>query len=145
MAKKRRPRAVGLLCTCLRRGSHVCLKAVSFFPLKAYFHTAVSHEPSTHSTNLPPSSSTKRRPGESRTPRKESAGKSLHAGTLLAYTDTQAIALRAPGMFRGGGMPGGRHGFGLFAFGGAYWPLATAHPDPLWIRTCFGCVNGAPG
>ena len=34
---------------------------------------------------------------------------------------------------------------GLFAFGGAYWPLATAHSDPLWARTCFGCVNGAPG
>ena len=33
----------------------------------------------------------------------------------------------------------------LFAFGGAYWPLATAHSDPLWVRTCFGCVNGAPG
>ena len=44
----------------------------------------------------------------------------------------------------GGG--GGRgHGVGLFAFGGAYWPLATAHPDPLWVRTCSGCVNGAPG
>ena len=28
---------------------------------------------------------------------------------------------------------------------GAYWPLATAHPDPLWVRTRFGCVNGAPG
>ena len=23
--------------------------------------------------------------------------------------------------------------------------LATAHSDPLWVRTCFGCVNGAPG
>ena len=34
---------------------------------------------------------------------------------------------------------------GLFAFGGAYWPLATARSDPLWVRTCFGCVNGAPG
>ena len=20
-----------------------------------------------------------------------------------------------------------------------------AHSDPLWARTCFGCVNGAPG
>ena len=37
------------------------------------------------------------------------------------------------------------HGVGLFAFGDAYWPLATAHSDPLWVRTCFGCVNGAPG
>uniref|UniRef100_A0A7S4FVX1 Uncharacterized protein n=1 Tax=Eutreptiella gymnastica TaxID=73025 RepID=A0A7S4FVX1_9EUGL len=33
----------------------------------------------------------------------------------------------------------------LCAFGGAYWPLATAHSDPLWVRTCFGRVNGAPG
>ena len=36
-------------------------------------------------------------------------------------------------------------GIRLLAFGGAYWPLATAHSDPLWARTCFGCVNGAPG
>ena len=33
----------------------------------------------------------------------------------------------------------------LFAFGGAHWPPATAHSDPLWVRTCFGGVNGAPG
>ena len=33
----------------------------------------------------------------------------------------------------------------LFSSGGAYWPLATAHSAPLWVRTCFGCVNGAPG
>ena len=41
-----------------------------------------------------------------------------------------------------------RRGFGtrpryLFVYG-AYWPLATAHSDPLWVRTCFGCVNRAP-
>ena len=42
----------------------------------------------------------------------------------------------------GGGARG--CGFGLFAFGGAYWPLATARSDPLWVRTCFGRVNGAP-
>ena len=49
---------------------------------------------------------------------------------------------------RGGGVLGGLvrgHGVGLLAFGGAYWPLTTAHSDPLWARTCFGCVNGAPG
>ena len=45
---------------------------------------------------------------------------------------------------RGGSLARG-HGAGLFAFGGAHWPLATAHSDPLWVRTCFGCVNGAPG
>ena len=46
----------------------------------------------------------------------------------------------------GGGGGGGAqgHGFTLFAFGSANWPLATAHSDPLWIQTCFGCVNGAP-
>ena len=32
-------------------------------------------------------------------------------------------------------------GIQLFASGGAYWPLATAHSDSLWARTCFGCVN----
>ena len=36
-------------------------------------------------------------------------------------------------------------GIRLFSFGGTYWPLATAHSDPLWVRTCFGCVNGASG
>ena len=35
-----------------------------------------------------------------------------------------------------GGLARG-HGVGLFAFGGAYWPLALAHSDPLWVRTCF--------
>ena len=44
----------------------------------------------------------------------------------------------------GGGMAQGL-GIQLCAFGGAYRPLATAHSDPLWARTCFGCVNGAPG
>ena len=37
----------------------------------------------------------------------------------------------------GGG--GGVLGVRLFAVGA----LATAHSDPLWVRTCFGCVNGA--
>ena len=44
----------------------------------------------------------------------------------------------------GGGLAQGL-GIRLFAFGGAYWPLATAHSDPPWARTCFGCVSGAPG
>ena len=34
-----------------------------------------------------------------------------------------------------------RGGVGV-AFGGAFWPLAT---DPLWVRTWFGRVDGAPG
>ena len=45
----------------------------------------------------------------------------------------------------GGGVVAQGLGIRLFAFGGAYWPLATAHPDPLWVRTCFGRDNGAPG
>ena len=49
--------------------------------------------------------------------------------------------------YEGGREGGSAQGLGirLFAFGSAYWPLATAHSDPLWVRTCFGCVNGAPG
>ena len=39
---------------------------------------------------------------------------------------------------RGGGLAQGL-GVRVFAFGGAYWPLATAHSDPPWARTCFGC------
>ena len=42
---------------------------------------------------------------------------------------------------RGGGLAQGL-GIRLFAFGGDHWPLATAHSDPLWVRTCFGCVRG---
>ena len=41
----------------------------------------------------------------------------------------------------GGGVARG-HGAGLGAFGGAHWPLATAHPGPLWVRTWFGCGGG---
>ena len=37
----------------------------------------------------------------------------------------------APWQTGGGGVARG-HGVGLFAFGGAYWPLATVHSDPLW-------------
>ena len=46
----------------------------------------------------------------------------------------------------GGGVGLARgHGVGLLACGGAYWPLPIAQSDPLWVRTCFGCVNEAPG
>ena len=48
------------------------------------------------------------------------------------------------GVLEGTGGGGGWHK-ASFAFGGACWPLATAHSDPLWVRTCFGYVNGAPG
>ena len=37
---------------------------------------------------------------------------------------------------RGGGVAQGL-GIRLLAFGSAYWPLATAHSDPLWVRTCL--------
>ena len=33
----------------------------------------------------------------------------------------------------------------VFAFGGAYWSLATAHSDHLWARTRFGCVKRGGG
>ena len=42
----------------------------------------------------------------------------------------------------GGGVAQGL-GMRLVAFGGAYWPLATLL-YPMWVVTCFGCVNGAP-
>ena len=60
-------------------------------------------------------------------------GGALHAG------------LRKKKKFGGAGGLAQGLGIRLFAFGGAYWPLATAHSDPLWARTCFGCVTGAPG
>ena len=52
---------------------------------------------------------------------------------------------RAVDQGRGGGGVAQSLGIRLFAFGGTYWPLATAHSDPLWARTCFGCVNGRGG
>ena len=65
---------------------------------------------------------------------------------LQTVTSTQvqcSVARRESG--RGGGRGGLAQGLGirLLAFGGIYWPLATAHSDPLWARTCFGRVNGA--
>ena len=48
-----------------------------------------------------------------------------------------------PGARGGGGAQG--LGIRLFAFGSAYWPLTTAHSDPLWVRKCFGCVGGGGG
>ena len=60
------------------------------------------------------------------------------------HSATQDPSRNAVFKKRGGGVARG-HGFGLLAFGGAYWPLTTAHSDPLWVRTCSGCVNGAPG
>ena len=41
--------------------------------------------------------------------------------------------------FGGGGGGSLAQGLGIrwFAFGGTYWPLATAHSDPLWVQTCF--------
>ena len=66
------------------------------------------------------------------------------AGGCSLHFQTPTPAAGAGGSGRGGGLAQGL-GIRLFAFGGAYWPLATAHSDPLWAQTCFGCVNGAPG
>ena len=67
----------------------------------------------------------------------------LRAGQTSTRGKGGGSSLRTTGEGWGGLALG--HGGGLVAFGGAYWPLATAHSDPLWVRTCFGCVNGAPG
>ena len=67
-------------------------------------------------------------------------GPPRHTNTSVVSRD--ALEERRP---PGGGRLARGHGFGLFAVGGAYWPLATAHSDPSWVRTCFGGVNGAPG
>ena len=73
---------------------------------------------------------------------------------VVAHLRPRGHTGAAPGPEGGGGYwkgleGGGRLaqglGIGLCAFGGAHWPLTTAHSDPLWVRTCFGCVNGAPG
>ena len=43
---------------------------------------------------------------------------------------------------RGGG-GGLEQGLVIRLFGGAYWPLATAHSDPLWVPTWFWfCQRG---
>ena len=34
---------------------------------------------------------------------------------------------------------GGGLGIRLFAFGGAYWPLATAHSDPVGLNVFWSC------
>ena len=49
---------------------------------------------------------------------------------------------RSAGWSAGGAGVAQGLGIRLFAFGGAYWPLATAHSDPLWVRTCFGQRGG---
>ena len=55
------------------------------------------------------------------------------------------ISLWGGGGSRGAGGGGGlAQGLGIWlvAFGGAYWPLAIAHSDPLWVQICFGCGDG---
>ena len=63
---------------------------------------------------------------------------SLMRGLLTPTGDSCG---RPPLQARGGG---GGQGLGnrLFAFGGAKWPLATAHSYPLGVRMCFCCVPG---
>ena len=47
------------------------------------------------------------------------------------------------GLTEGGGGVAQGLNIRLCAFG-AYWPLATAHSDPLWARTCFCVVSTEP-
>ena len=63
-----------------------------------------------------------------------------------------AFSHEGPFGVRGRGLGGGRlargHGVGLLAFGGACWPLTTAHPDPLfWLcqRSPWRVVWGEGG
>ena len=60
------------------------------------------------------------------------------------WRETEEPLLSMMLRYPGGGLAQGLS-IRLFAFDGAYWPLATAHSDPLWARTCFGRVNGASG
>ena len=76
-------------------------------------------------------------------PKKENCYKAPKAPKLI-YTVMLRYSFVRPPPPEGGGLAQGL-GIYLFAFGSAYWPLTTAHSDPLWARTCFGCVNGAPG
>ena len=72
-------------------------------------------------------------------------GHGTYKNKVQAHSKMQATPPPRPP--QGGGVARG-HGAGVFAFGGAYWPLATAHSDPLWVRTCFSlcqrrvCVPG---
>ena len=68
---------------------------------------------------------------------------SKHPGSPASSWRSCCLHSTSLKMGGGGGLAQGL-GIRLFAFGGAYWPLATAHSDPLWVRTCLGCVNGAP-
>ena len=54
------------------------------------------------------------------------------------------VQKRGEGVHGGGGLAQDL-GIRLFALGGTYWPLATTHSDPLWVRTCFGCDKGPGG
>ena len=73
-----------------------------------------------------------------RNPPPSPARATLTSQNLTETTPTGALTGAGGGVAQGLGIR-------LFAFGSAYWPLATAHSDPLWVRTCFGCVNGGPG
>ena len=72
----------------------------------------------------------------------------LKSRMLSEQLDYQRLQVRRRAcVCRGRGGGGGTRPWwlALLACGGAHWPLATAHSDPPWPRTCFGCVNGAPG
>ena len=69
-------------------------------------------------------------PGRSLQIALEGAGRSA----LATPNPSRLILFWALQALQGGG--GGAQGLGirLFALGGAHWPLATAHSDPLWAR-----------
>ena len=52
--------------------------------------------------------------------------------------------MNSPGGINKSGLAGWPKGGKGGPKGDAHWPLATVHSDPLWVRTWFGCVNGAP-
>ena len=47
--------------------------------------------------------------------------------------------------FNNSAPPGGGGGGTRPRYQVTYWPLATAHSDPLWVETCFGCVPPGGG
>ena len=71
-------------------------------------------------------------------------GLSTGSSACSLFLLTSAVLAQGEERPGGGGVAQGL-GIRVCAFAGAYWPLATAHSDPLWARTCFDCVNGAPG
>ena len=80
-------------------------------------------------------------------------GGSIKAGGPLVHPTPRAMPFgvtcygqskSVPCIWWGGGGLAQGLGITLFAFGGAYWPLALAHPDPLWVRKKVLVVSTEP-